>query len=245
MIRFLAAGLLGTLRAAILAMALALVAGVVLVFARLSRRRLLRAAAIGYLETFRGLPVLLLIFASFLAVPRLGFNISRLQAVVLALALYNSAVLGEIFRAGILSLERGQREGALALGLTEGQAMRSVVLPQAVRRMLPAIVSQLVTLLKDTSLGSVIGYEELLRRSDLAAKTARPASDLQAFLIAGAIYVLVNLLLSRLARRLESAQRRRYGVGAIVVTGVPELTVLSVTGADADDPAGRGVLPPG
>ncbi|MGH9022456.1 MAG: ABC transporter permease subunit, partial [Acidimicrobiia bacterium] len=136
-------------------------------------------------------------------------------------------------------------------GLTEGQSMRSVVLPQAVRRMVPAIVSQLITLLKDTSLGSIIGYEELLKRSDLAAKSAQPVSDLQAFLIAGAVYVVVNLTLSRVARRLESAQRRRYGAGAISVTGVEELTVLSVTGDTPDASAGSanprdgGASPPG
>jgi glutamate transport system permease protein len=238
--RFLGVGLLRTLQLAVLAMALALVAGLVLALVRLARSPLVRVAAVAWIELFRGLPVVLLMFFSFLAAPRLGYNLSRFAAACLALVLYNSAVLAEIFRAGILSLDRGQREAALAVGLTEGQAMRSVILPQALRRMIPALVSQLVTLLKDTSLAAgVVAYEEALRRFQLAAKSriGEPAAELQAFLLAGAVYVVVNLGLSALARRLEVRQRRRYHAGSISVTGVEDLTVL-------DTSPGPGGTPP-
>jgi glutamate transport system permease protein len=148
------------------------------------------------------------------------------MAATIALALYNSAILAEIFRAGILSLDRGQREAALAVGLSEGQAMRAVILPQAVRRMVPALVSQLVTLLKDTSLAYIATVEELLRRFEFAAKGVTPSAELQGYLLAAAVYITVCLALSRLARRLEVRQRRRYHAGGIAVTGVEDLTVL-------------------
>ena len=123
-------------------------------------------------------------------------------------------MLGEIFRAGILSLDRGQTEAAYAVGLGYWQAMRLVVVPQAVRRMIPAIVSQLVTLLKDTSLGFVITYEELLRRSRITGEFFN--NPLQATVFVALVYIAVNLTLSRVARRLEVRQRRRLGAGRIV-----------------------------
>lgn len=225
-LRFLGQGLLNTLRLAGVAMTVALVVGLVLALARLAHWRLLRLAAGAWVEFFRGLPLVLLILFSFLGFDRLGVDLSRFWAAALGLTLYNSAVLGEIFRAGILSLDRGQREAALAVGLTEGQAMRTVILPQALRRMVPAVVSQLVTLLKDTSLALVATYEEFLRRAELAAKSTRPAAELQAYILAAAVYIAVNFCLSRVARRLEVRQRRRYRAGAISVTGVEDLTVL-------------------
>lgn len=225
-LRFLGQGLLNTLRLAGVAMTVALVVGLVLALARLAPWRLLRLAAGAWVEFFRGLPLVLLILFSFLGFDRLGVDLSPFWAAALGLILYNSAVLGEIFRAGILSLDRGQREAALAVGLTEGQAMRTVILPQALRRMVPAVVSQLVTLLKDTSLALVATYEEFLRRAELAAKSTSPAAELQAYILAAAVYIAVNLCLSRVARRLEVRQRRRYRAGAISVTGVEDLTVL-------------------
>ncbi|MDP9405576.1 MAG: amino acid ABC transporter permease, partial [Actinomycetota bacterium] len=187
---------------------------------RLARSAPLRWAAGAYVEFFRALPLLtLLIFAAF-GLPKLGLDYSRLTYVVIALAVYNSAVLGEIFRAGILSLERGQSEAAYAVGLTYWQAMLFVVVPQALRRMVPAVVSQLVTLIKDTSLGAIIGLEELLRRGQLEGEFDR--NPLQALLFVAVVYILLCYALSRLARRLEQRQRRRYSAGAIQVAGAGE-----------------------
>jgi glutamate transport system permease protein len=230
-LQFLAGGLLRTLRMALLAMGLALLAGLLLALARLARARLVRWAAAAWIELFRGLPLVLLMLFTFLGVARLGYDLSAFRAACLALVLYNSAVLAEIFRAGILSLDRGQREAALAVGLTDGQAMRAVILPQALRRMVPALVSQLVTLLKDTSLALIVAYEELLRRFQLAAKgeLGEPSAELQAYTLAAAVFVVVNLSLSRLARRLEVRQRRRYHAGGIAVTGIEDLTVLGAS----------------
>ena len=163
-----------------------------------------------------------------LALPKYGVDLSAFWLLVLALVAYNGAVLGEIFRAGILSLDRGQTEAAYAIGLTYWQTMRIVIIPQAARRMIPSIVSQLVTLLKDTSLGFVISYEELLRRSRSTGEFFH--NPLQATVFVGLIYVVVNFTLGRIARRLEVRQRRRYNAGAVQVTGAEDLTVVGAQG---------------
>jgi glutamate transport system permease protein len=159
-------GLINTMKAALAAMGLAMAFGALLALGRLTRSRLVRWPAVAYIEFFRAVPLILLIFFCGIGLPQYGIRFPVFWFLVLALVAYNSAVLAEIFRAGILSLDRGQSEAAFAVGLGYWRAMRYVILPQAARRMVPAIVSQLVTLLKDTALGFVITYEELLRRSE-------------------------------------------------------------------------------
>jgi glutamate transport system permease protein len=224
-LRFLLGGLGNTLRAAAAAMVGAMTIGAALALARLARSPLVRAPARLYTEFFRGFPLLLLILFSFLGLPKLGIDLPKIWYLILALVAYNSAVLGEIFRAGILSLDKGQLEASLSLGLRYWQAMRLVVLPQAFRRMIPAIVSQVVTLLKDTSLGFAVGYEELLRRGQITGEFGK--NQLQAITVVAAMYLVVNLALSRLARRLEVRQRRRYRAGGIAVAGVEDLAVVA------------------
>ena len=227
-LRFLLVGLVNTVKAAAAAMVLALLIGGAMALGRLARNAPVRWLAGAYVEFFRGFPLLLLILFSVFGLRSQGIDISTYRALVLALAVYNSAVLAEIFRAGILSLDRGQGEAAAAIGLRHWQSMRFVILPQALRRMIPAIVSQMVTLLKDTSLGFFIQYEELLRRGQLSGNFDR--NLLQALMLVAAMYISVNLALSRLARRLEVRQRRRYGAGRIDVTGVEDLAVLAEEG---------------
>lgn len=226
--RFFAEGLLLTVRAAVLGMLLAMVLGGLLALARLSRTAPVRWLATTYIEVFRALPVLLLILFGYLALPRFGIDIKPFTALVLGLTLYNGAVLAEIFRSGILSLDRGQSEAAYAIGLTYGQAMRLVVVPQAFRRMIPSLISQLVTLLKDTSYGYIVTYEELLRRGKANADFD---SDwlISSYVTVLLIYVAVNFALSRLAQRLEVRQRRRYGAGQIQA-GTEDLAVLAAEG---------------
>jgi glutamate transport system permease protein len=148
---------------------------------------------------------------------------------------YNGAVLGEIFRAGILSLDRGQSEAAYSLGMGYWQAMLLVVIPQAARRMIPAIVSQLVTLLKDTSLGAPIAYLELLRRARINGEFF--GNPLQSLFVVAVMYIAVNFTLSRVARRLEVRQRRRLGAGQIAVAGAGE--DLAVVGAQGQAAIGK------
>jgi glutamate transport system permease protein len=209
--RLLARGLAATLRAALLAMALSMAVGALLAVGRLSRRRWLARPVGAWVELFRGLPLLLLILFVFLGLPALGVTVSTFWALVVGLTLYNSAVIGEIFRAGILSLPKGQTEAAYAIGLRRGQTLRTILLPQAIRRMLPALVSQLVTLLKDTSLGFVIGYAELLRSGRTAVEFLGGKYSIPIYTAMAVLYIAVNGSLSFLARWLDRSTRQRYG----------------------------------
>jgi glutamate transport system permease protein len=229
--RFLLGGLVNTVKAAVVAMALSLVIGLLMCLGRLARNGPVRWLAGAYVELFRGFPLLLLILFSVFGLRSQGFDISTYTGLVLALALYNSAVLAEIFRAGVLSLDRGQGEAASALGLGYWQSMGLVILPQALRRMVPAIVSQVVVLLKDTSLGFFVQYEELLRRGQTSGQFDQ--NLLQALIAVAGLYIAVNMVLSQIARRLEVRQRRRYGAGGVQVGGVEDLAVLDASG-DSD-----------
>ena len=236
-LKFLLGGLVQTVKAAGAGMAAALVLGAGLALLRLSRAWPVRWLATAWVEFFRGVPLLLLIFFTFFALPKYGIDMSPYRALVLALAVYNGAVLGEIFRAGILSLDRGQTEAAYAVGLGYWQAMLLVIIPQALRRMVPAIVSQLITLLKDTSLGFVITYEELLRRSRINGEFFQ--NPLQSTAFVAVVYIAVNLTLSRIAHRLEVRQRRRLGAGRIDVGGVEDLATVGIAAEASARPAGR------
>ena len=216
-------GLLATLRAAGLAAVIALLAGAVLVVARTSQHRWIRIPAVLWIELFRGLPVVLLMFFAALAL-----DLSIFNAVVLGLVLYNAAVIAEILRAGLTSLPGGQREAALAVGLTSGQALRIVLLPQAVRRMLPSLVSQLVVLLKDTSLGYIVGYVELLRINRELRDFFGSRYIFSLFIVTAAIYIGVNFALSRVATYLErrGTTKAAGGVASIkpadgMASGIP------------------------
>ena len=196
-------GALATLRAAGLAIALALVLGSLLAVGRLAGQRYVRRFATGFIELFRALPLVLLILFFFF---RFGDTLGRYGALVAALALYNGAVLAEVFRAGILAVPRGQSEAAAALGLSRAQTMRLILVPQAVRTMLPAIVAQCVVALKDTALGFIIAYPELLRTGQLIYNGF--FNIIPTAVVVAAIYVAMNLLLSRLAIWLERLQSR-------------------------------------
>jgi glutamate transport system permease protein len=230
--RFLLEGLLNTFRAAIAASIGSIIVGFALALTRISRNPVARWSARMWIDLVRTLPLVLLIFLCFFGLPQLGTNVSAFTGLVLALVLYNSAVLAEIFRAGILSLDRGQSEAASAIGLTYWQSMGLVILPQAVRRMIPAIIAQVATITKDTSLGYLIGFEEFLRRAR-ALGQAPPNNDLQAFMVAALVYFIVIYFISRAARRLETQQRKKYGAGRIEVAGGPE--DLDAMGEDADE----------
>jgi glutamate transport system permease protein len=208
-VRFLLTGLRNTLTASLVAMAIALVLGAVGSFGRLDRHRAVRGISITLIEMFRATPLVLLIYFAGVAVPRYLVELSSYWYLVIALALYNGSVIAEVFRAGVLALGRGQREAALAIGFTEGQALRRILFPQAVRSMVPAIINQLVTLLKDSSLGALVllpAVDDLLRRGRQVGEFNR--NPLQALMITGLVYIAVNFALSSFARRLESRQSR-------------------------------------
>ena len=200
-------GLRGTLTAAAYALVLASLLGVLLAFGRLSSSPVLRVPCVSVIELFRALPLLLVILGLFLAWPVVvGNRLEPLYALVIGLTLYNGAVIAEIVRAGILALPRGQSEAAMSIGLDRGQTLRLVLLPQAVRIMLPSLISQLVVLLKDTSLGFVISYLELLRSAQRVVQITD--NPLQLFGLVALVYIAINLSLGHLATVLERRQRR-------------------------------------
>lgn len=200
-------GLRATLKVAGLGMALSVLVGLALMAGLMSRRRWVRLPVRGWMEVFRGLPLLLMIFFVYLGAPALGFELSTFWSLVIGITLYNSAVLGEIFRAGVVSVHRGQREGGLAIGLTQAQVLRIVLLPQAVRRMLPVLVSQLVIILKETSLGFVIGYTELLREGRTAVEYLGGQYSIPVYTAMAVAYIALNLVLSGIAGWLERRLR--------------------------------------
>jgi glutamate transport system permease protein len=199
--KYLLVGLLGTVEAAAYVAVLSSIAGVLLALGRLSHVRPLRWLATGYIEIARTLPVLLMIYVTLFALPSVGVNLPLLWKLVLPLTVANAAAFAEIFRAGILSLPSGQSEAALSLGLTRAQSMRHVVLPQAIRHVTPSLVSQLVSLLKDTSLGYVVAFTELLYRAQVLS--AYNHLLVPTFLVVTFIYLACNGSLSFVAHRLR------------------------------------------
>lgn len=207
-------GLLKTLQAAVIAAVLALLFGVVFGVARLSDHAWIRLPAGVVVEFFRAIPLVLMIFFIFF-MQWGGVVVDAMTAVVIGLMLYNGSVLAEIFRSGILAVPKGQSEAAYALGLRKSGVMIHVLIPQTITSMLPAIISQLVILLKDTALGYIVAFEDLLNAGFRQIPPAHNNNVIQAAIVVAAIYIALNLTLSRLATFLEARQRRK---GRPVVT---------------------------
>ena len=201
------AALVDTLQVAAVGMVAATVLGALLAVGRLSEHRLVRIPVVTVIEFFRAVPLLVLILFCLLFLPQVGVRLGAFGALALGLTLYNMAVLAEIIRAGILSVDRGQSESAYALGMRKWQVMSFVLVPQAVRRMLPVLVAQLVVLLKDSSLGLIVAYPELLRTARSLVETLNfsfgPRYTFQLYVAAALIYIIVNVLLSQLAKYIE------------------------------------------
>jgi putative glutamine transport system permease protein len=200
-------GLAITLQVTLVAAVLSMIFGTLLALLRLSRARLVHYPAVLIIEGIRALPVLFIIFAIWAIFLKAHLGAPLWISAAAGLTIYTSAVVAEIVRAGITSIEFGQIEAARALGLSYAGTMRFVVLPQALRRMVPPLVSQLITLLKDTSLAAVIGLNELLTQGQNLYRFYY--NPLQMLLTVAAIYFVINFTLSRLSRRLEAARRQR------------------------------------
>jgi len=197
--------LVNTLRAFAVASVLALLFGAVFAAARLSDHAFIRVPATVIVEFFRAVPLVVMIFFFHYGIS-LG---APFYSVVLGLTLYNGSVLAEVFRAGIHALPKGQSEAAYAIGMRKTQTMRLVLLPQALRAMLPAIVSQLVVLLKDTALGFLVTYEELLRYARYLGGLLEFEQPLvPVTIVVGALYIVMCLALTGVAKWLESRNRR-------------------------------------
>lgn len=225
--RFLLEGLWLSLRIAGFSILLSVFIGTAMAVGRLSGVAPLRWATGTYVEVFRATPLLLLLFFVFFGtgradllwvrdLPLIGGDIvddqGHLLAVpsaVIALTLYNSAVVAEIMRAGILSISKGIIEASRSLGLTYLQSMRYVAIPMALRRMAPGLVSQLITLFKDTSLASILGIVELLRRGRLIYDNPLYANSLETLTVVAMMYFIPAYALSLLAQRLEAGPEAR------------------------------------
>ncbi|WP_156157559.1 amino acid ABC transporter permease [Demequina pelophila] len=238
-------GLLRTLEAAAIAAPIALViGGAIAIIRRGAQSRLLSGPAAVTTELARGLPVLMLMFLA-----KLVFGWEPLWSVVFGLVVYNAAVVAEILRAGLAALPKGQREAGLSIGLSPMRTTLLIELPQAVRIMLPALVSQIVVLLKDTSLGYIVAYPELLRTIKSNRDFFGDRYLIPLFLVGAIIYILINLVVSRMATTVERRIRER-GAGEaeppeIGPTGpIPQSGVggpAREEGAHAGDPLfGRG-----
>ncbi|MFC6067374.1 amino acid ABC transporter permease [Streptomyces ochraceiscleroticus] len=232
-------GVLTTLQVFAVAAVLSLVLGVLLAVGRLSDHKPVRWLTTGFIELFRAVPLLITIYVLWVLFlsykSELGFTGEGTQfwALVIGLTVYNGSVQAEVLRAGINSVPKGQREAAYAIGMSKTQVMTSVLIPQAIRAMLPTIISQLVVTLKDTSLGYVITYQELLYAiQQLAGNTVVNDDNpyVPMIIVGGAIYVAMCLLLSSLANWIER-RGRRAKTGIAVAEAGQALTAGDAMGA--------------
>jgi len=192
----------GTLRLAIPAIVLGFVLGIFIGLARLARASWISVPATVYVEFFRGVPLVMVIFWIWFIIPQLlRFPIPEYGVALTAFVIFEAAYFGEIVRAGIQSVPRGQVEAATAVGLTRAQTMRHVVLPQALRNMVPSIVTQMIVLFKDTSLASIIGYVDLTKAAQIVNN--REIRPFELYLFIAAVYWICTYSMSRVARRYE------------------------------------------
>ncbi len=206
-IAFLGQGLLGTFLTTLVAAVVSFPLGLLLALARLSPHPLLRRLATGWIEFFRSIPMLLVVYAFLLALPRFGVVFPVFWMLVIPMILVSSASTAEVFRAGINAVARGQWEAAESLGMERGAVLTSVVLPQAFRIVVPNLLTQLVSLLKDSTLGFVVSYPELMQQGK--SLSSYYGYLIQTYLVIAVIYVVINLALTRLAHRLQVRSTRR------------------------------------
>jgi His/Glu/Gln/Arg/opine family amino acid ABC transporter permease subunit len=193
----------GTLRLAIPAIVLGFVLGILVGLARLARAPWLHVPATVYVEFFRGVPLVMVIFWFWFILPQLlGLAIPEYGIALVAFVIFEAAYFGEIVRAGVQSVPRGQVEAATAVGLTGAQTMRHVVLPQALRNMVPSLVTQMIVLFKDTSLASIIGYVDLTKAAQIVNN--REIRPFELYLFIAVVYWLCTYSMSRVARRFEN-----------------------------------------
>ncbi|BAH46776.1 MULTISPECIES: amino acid ABC transporter permease [Brevibacillus] len=198
----LAQGSVVTLKITVISLFFALLIGLLFGLMSTSRSKLLRGIATAYVDFLRGTPLLVQIFFIYFGLPPvLDIKIPETTAGILALSLNAGAYLAEIFRGGILSIDKGQMEAARSLGLSHGKAMRLVILPQAVRRMIPAFVNQFIVTLKDTSLLTVIGIRELMNSGEIIISSNFRSFEIWA--VVAVFYFLMIYILSLLSRSLE------------------------------------------
>ena len=200
--QYIPAGAIVTLEYTLLAVIISLVLGTLLAICKLSHNTLLYLIAQIYTSIFRGTPLLVQLFLVYFALPGLtGINLSVFVSGVIAFSLNSAAYVSEIIRAGIKSIDKGQFEAAQSLGVSYFRMMKDIILPQSIINILPALVNEIVNVLKESALISTIGGADLMRRAQIVA--AEQYSFFQPYLIAAASYYLLVMLFSLLAKMLE------------------------------------------
>lgn len=236
---YLLPGLRDTLVAASLAVVIAMALALVLAMARMSDLTPVRWLSTAFVEFFRAVPVLIMMLFTFYSLVELGWFPDRfnpLIGTVTGLVLYNASVLCEVIRNGVASLPKGQREAGLSIGLTGAQVRRTILIPQALTAMLPTLVSQLIVILKDSALGTIILYPELVSRGRQVGSAF--SATLPAYITVAALFILVNYLLSKLAEYVESRQRRRgRSAGGVVHADTATLGAGIVDGSQVMEDA--------
>ncbi|MEF3305227.1 amino acid ABC transporter permease [Paenibacillus sp. GYB003] len=202
-LKFLLQGFWITLEVAFISIVLSFLVGTLVGIVRYWRVPLLSGIMAVSVETIRNLPLLLIIFFTYFALPEVGIKMSKMSAAIVALVIFESAMLAEIVRSGLASIDKGQIEAARSSGLSSAQTMRYVILPQGLRRMVPPIVSQFISLLKDTSLAVVIALPELMNHVQII--NGRNVNYvIPSYVLAALMYFVVNYVLSVWSKRLES-----------------------------------------
>lgn len=198
-----------TIKVAVGALVVALVLGLFVAAARLSPLRILRYPATIYTDVMRGTPALVQLFIIYFGLAEIGIEFGPVTAAIVGLGMNGAAYVGEIYRAGIESLHRGQMEAALSLGMTPARAMRWIILPQAIRLMLPPLCNYAITLVKDTAIISTIAAPEIMFEARrMVQATFMHSLSGQIYLLCAVFYLALTLPLSQIAKRLEKARQK-------------------------------------
>ena len=204
---FLGKGLLGTLEAAIMAGILAFTAGFLLMLGRISRFRILRGICTALIEFTRGVPTLLFIYFFFLVVPQFGLQMSAFWKISIPVAISACGAVAEVLRSGVNAVPKGQTEAALSLGMRDGSVFLKVVFPQAIRYVIPALIAELVIVVKDTTFAYVVNFPDLMQNAKVLISNYDAL--LSVYLVVAVIYILINYLLNRLSDTVAARQRRK------------------------------------
>lgn len=195
--RFLLTGFWGTVQVSFVAAIIAMTLGLVLMLGRTSGIRVLEGISRVVIDFFRGVPSLLLIYFFFLVIPRYGIRMPSFWMITLPVALAASGVLAEVFRAGVNAVPKGQREAAMAIGMSDAQIMFKIILPQALRIVIPSLISQLVVVVKDTTVAYVVSYPDLMQNARVLISNYDAL--VSTYFLVAIIYILINYAINELA----------------------------------------------
>ena len=195
--KFLGEGLLGTIEAAVGAGIIAFCAAFVLMLGRLSRHKVLRGISTALIEFTRGVPTLLFIYFFFLVVPQLGISLKAYWKVTLPVAISACGVVAEVLRSGVNAVPKGQREAALSIGMREWQVFLKIIFPQALRYVIPSLISEIVIVVKDTTFAYVVSYPDLMQNAKVLISNYDAL--LSIYLVAAVIYIVINYFINKLA----------------------------------------------